>query len=281
MYLSGKSTGKGYIILTSYADDSYVVKNNPDQELLIKNVEGCLRKHIEGLEQIGMKVNEEKIEIMLFGNSSPIVLVDVKGTAVESKESMKALGVVIDKGLTWGPHISSLKKRVLKVVGGVRIIRNKLNMHQATSVVTTQIFSILYYACCVWLTPLLNKKHLNTVEGLHFRALRLILRDYRQRISRDIITCQTKRLPPDKWSRFVLASLFINAKNQNKPASLIHQLSCNFYGKRRMPGFSFAFDASRTKIGKQSTKNWIGSAIGGILTPWKNQTLTKNAIRVM
>jgi len=48
--------------------------------------------------------------------------VNVKGTAVESKESMKALGVVIEKGLTWGPHISSLKKCVMKVVGGVRIV---------------------------------------------------------------------------------------------------------------------------------------------------------------
>jgi len=191
---------------------------------------------------------------------------------------MKALGVVIDKGLTWGPHISSLKKCVMKVVGGVRIVWNKLNKSQATSVVTAQIFSILYYACCVWLTPVLNKKNLNTIEGLHFRALRLILRDYRQRISRDLITSQTKRLPPDKWSKFVLASLFLNAFNQNKPASLIHQLSCNFYSKRRMPGFSFAFDSSRTKIGKQSTKNWIGSAIGGIQTPWNNQTLSKNSI---
>jgi len=58
-------------------------------------------------------------------------------------------------------------------------------------------------------------------------------------------------------------------------------LSSNFYSKRRKPGFLFAFDSSRTKIGKQSTKNWIGSAIGGILTPWNNQTLSKNSIRVM
>jgi len=57
-----------------------------------------------------MKVNEEKTEIMFFGKNSQNVLANVKGTAVESKDCMKALGIVIDKGLTWGPHISSLKK---------------------------------------------------------------------------------------------------------------------------------------------------------------------------
>jgi len=44
----------------------------------------------------------------------------------------------------------------MKVVGGVRMVRNKLTEKQATTIVTAQIFSILYYACCVWLTPSLN-----------------------------------------------------------------------------------------------------------------------------
>jgi len=194
---------------------------------------------------------------------------------------MKALGIVIAKGLTWGPHVTSLKKCIMKIVGGVRIVRNKLNKAQATNVVTAQIFSVLYYACCVWLTPVLGKKNLNTIARLHYRALRLILRDYRQKISREIVTSQTKRLPPDKLSRFVLASLFLNAYNNQKPASLVHQLSSNFYSKRRKPGFSYAYDSSRTKIGKQSTKNWIGSAIGEIQTPWTNQNLSKDSIRVL
>jgi len=152
---------------------------------------------------------------------------------------------------------------------------------QATSVVTAQIFSILYYACCVWLTPVLSKKCLKTIVGLHYRSLRLILRDYRQRVSRELITIKTKRLPPDKWAKFSLASLFLNIYNQKQPATLLAQFTKNFYEKRRKPGFSYAYDSSRTKIGKQSTRNWIGSAIGGIKSPWNNQTLSKDSIRVL
>jgi len=53
---------------------------------------------------------------------------------------LKALGIVIDKGLTWRSHITLLKKRVMKVVGGVRIVRNKLTESQTTTIVTAQLF---------------------------------------------------------------------------------------------------------------------------------------------
>jgi len=267
-------------VLTSYADDSYVILQDSDQESLIKKAEVCLAKHIEALEGIGMKVNEEKTEILLFGKESPNVILNVKGAAVESKSSLKALGIEIDKGLTWKPHISTLKKRVLKITGGVRMVRKKLNKGDAIKIVTAQLFSVLYYACCVWLTPSLCKKQLCTIESLHYKALRLILRDYRQKISRDVVTRETKRLPPDKWAKLALASLFINGYNTNTPSSLIQQWSSNFYSKRRKPGHLFAFDASMTKIGRQCTKNWIGSAIGCLKFPWADRHLSKDAIRV-
>jgi len=96
-------------VLTSYADDSYVVIHDDDQGRLVGKVEACLTTHIEALEEIGMKVNEEKTEIVLFGKNNPPVTLNVKGTAVESKASIKALGIVIDKGLSWSDHVSALK----------------------------------------------------------------------------------------------------------------------------------------------------------------------------
>jgi len=167
-------------VLTSYADDSYVVLHDEDQGSLVEKIENCLTTHIEALEEIGMKVNEEKTEIILFGKNNPPVTINVKGTAVESKASIKALGIVIDKGLTWNDHVSALKKRVVKVIGGIRVIRKKLTKKEAISIVTAQVFSLLYYACCVSLTPALNKKSLRIVESLHFKTLRLVLKDYKQ-----------------------------------------------------------------------------------------------------
>jgi len=270
-----------YSHLTSYADDSYVIVEDADLENLVRKTETCISTHIESLEAIGMKVNEDKTELILFGKDQPELLVNVKGTAIESKDQIKALGIIIDKEISWRPHVTTLKKKIMKVIGGVRIVRNKLTEKQATSIVTAQIFSILYYACSVWLTPSLNRKTLCRVESLHYRALRLILRDYRQRLSRQVVTEKTKRLPPDKWGKFSLASMFLNMVGRNEPVKLLRQISSNTYTKRRKPGFIYAFDSSETRVGRQMTKNWLGSALSVISSPWSDRNLSKDSVRLL
>jgi len=99
-------------------------------------------------------------------------------------------------------------------------------------------------------------------------------------VSRDVVTVQTQRLPPDKWSKFALSSLFINSYNFNQTSSIIQHMSTNFYSKRRKPGFIYAYDSSKTKIGKQITKNWIGHALCCLEFPWSDRTLSKDAIRI-
>jgi len=267
--------------ITSYADDSYVVLKDTDDENLIKRTEECLTKHIDNLESIGMKVNQSKTEIIVFGKNQSTAVINVKGTAVETKEVIKALGVQIDKSLSWTPHITSLKKRIMSIIGGVRMIRNKLSKQQTTKVVTAQVFSILYYACVVWLSPTLNRKNYQTIERLHFKALRLIMRDYRQRISRDQINVLTKRLPPDKWSCYSMASAYMNIFMSKEPAKLLSQVSRNTYHRARRKGLQFSYDASKTKIGKQATRNWIGTALQNIKEPWCDRHLSKDAIRVL
>jgi len=56
---------------------------------------------------------------------------------------------------------------------------------------------ILYYGSPVWLTPATGAAVLADVEKLHFKALRIVTRDYRQRTSREVITKKTQRLPPN------------------------------------------------------------------------------------
>jgi len=252
-----------------------------DTNDLIEKTERCLTTHINGLERIGMKVNESKTEIIHFGVASPNLVLNVKGSAVETRSCIKTLGIHLDKGLTWNEHISSLKRRVMSVIGGIRMIRNKLDQKQTTKIVTAQVFSILYYACTVWLTPSINKKNLARVESLHYRSLRLIIKDYRQRISRELITERTKRLPPDKWMRYSMASVFLNMYYNGQPRTLLADIMSNMYSKRRKEGHLYAYDSSKSKMGRKITKNWIGQAICSINEQWSNKHLSKDAVRVL
>lgn len=228
-----------------------------------------------------MKVNESKTEIIIFGKNMPSSSVNVKGVVVATKDCIKALGIQIDKDLNWKTHVTTLKKRIISVIGGVRMVRNKLTQAQTTKVVTAQVFSILYYACAVWLTPTLGSDLKKTINSLHFRALRLIICDYRHKVSRNDITSRFKRLPPDKWSKFALASLYMNMYATNEPRALLQSMSLNTFTQGRKPGFIFSFDRSQSRIGWQSTRNWLGQALSTISAPWTDRLLTKDTIRLM
>jgi len=55
---------------------------------------------------------------------------------------------------------------IIKILNGLKIIRRKLTLKQAITIVTSQALSILYYASRAWLTPSLGRKEMDAVETL-------------------------------------------------------------------------------------------------------------------
>jgi len=51
----------------------------------------------------------------------------------------------------------------------------------------------------VCLTPAVNRAVVKEVEKLHFKALQVVVFDYKQRLSRNTISCKTQRLPPKNY----------------------------------------------------------------------------------
>jgi len=153
---------------------------------------------------------------------------------------------------------------------------------QSLMVVTAQALSLLYYGSAVWLTPGLKKANLKTVESLHYRCVRLVVRDYRKRISREVIDKVTKRLPPRLWIEYSICSLYINARMCNYPPKLLNEVSSNLYTQRRQEGRLYGYNSARCRATNQRTRNWIGPVLNKITTPWTNMTtLSKDQIRIM
>jgi len=93
----------------------------------------------------------------------------------------------------------------------------------------------------------------------------LALTYYRQKVSRTEITQLTNRLPPDKWSKFALASFFMNMYAADQLRLLLQNTLSNTYTRGR----------------KLATKNWLGQALNDIPIPWTDRLLTKDTIRIM
>jgi len=265
----------------AYADDSYVVCESESNELVKDHLTNCLETHVESLRNLGMIVNTEKTELVFFSKEKDpfVTQICIGNEIITSKASMKALGVTLDHRLRWDKHVETVCNRIRGLLCGLRILRRKITEKQAISLVTAQVFSVLYYACTVWLTPNLNRAVLKKVESIHFRSLRVAVNDYKQRISRELLTASTQRMDPSTWGRFAACSLAMRVKLSGSPVNLCSSMFANAFTQQRKTGQLFAYDNSRSLIGRSITKNWIGKCIGRIKVPWTTQDMSKDQIR--
>jgi len=91
----------------------------------------------------------------------------------------------------------------------------------------------------------------------------------------------TRRIPPRLLMKFAAALLALKTWTSQTPLNLYDSMFSNSYCKSRSPGLLYAFDASKTSIGRSSTRKWIGTALGQIKTEWTNMPLSKDQIRVI
>jgi len=268
----------------SYADDSYVVIHERSIEGAKQVLEEVIVSHISELTKIGMVVNKTKTEIVHFRNprdTQAVESVEVSGVEVATIDSMKVLGILFDSSLTWKLHIDQLCRKLPPLLNGIKIIRRQMNFKQSLMITTAQALSILYYGASVWLTPSLTKSQLRRVERLHYKSVRLVVKDYRRKMSRPDIDKKTGRLPPSLWAKFSLSKLFINMRINQHLRQLLADSSKNLYVKSRQPGLLFGYDDSNTKIGGQQTCNWIGKCLENIVEPWTDKFLSDDSIRVL
>jgi len=122
---------------------------------------------------------------------------------------------------------------------------------------------------------------MNALKSIHFKALRVIVNDYRQRMSRDVISVLTNRLPPRTWCKFACAMTLMKIWNTGAPAGIRQTAFANIYTKNRYPGMLFGYDSSASKVGRQITKNWCGSVLSEVKTPWSDRQLSKDRLRVL
>jgi len=233
-----------------------------------------------------MVVNHSKTELILFTRKRELNETVIELTAGTSKitsvSSIRALGISIDRKLEWSTHINNLQRKFASLMSGLRIIARKLDQAQLYKVVTSQVFSILFYSSPVWQTTELSRKNLNRLESMHFSALRLVIKDYRNNINREKITQLTNRMPPKTWMKYGAANLAIKIIRDQTPTILCEKLMKNSYLEPRKPQVLYTYDSSHNKHGKKGYHNWITLIMKQIRFPWYGLPIpiSDNGLRV-
>ena len=119
------------------------------------------------------------------------------------------LGVIFDSKLQWSDHISRTIKRSMNALNAIQIIRNFFTKQELLGLVTSNLYSILYYNSEIWhlptLKPTLKQKNLSASA----KALKVCIKNLEPMTSFDNIHIMCNRATPNKMLNYKLAlSLF-------------------------------------------------------------------------
>jgi hypothetical protein len=244
-------------------------------------VTSTMKAHVEWLESIGMVVNVNKTEAVLFGKdvSDVSLVLEVKGSSFVTKSNMKVLGVLFDNQLKWHTHVDSVVKKAKRITQGLRVLRRNLGAESFLSILTAQLYSKIYYGSAVWMSSL-QTKDLKRLDSIHYNALRIAHgASYSNRpISREILDHDYCRATPQEWAKYSTARELIRIYKNRVPPSLHESLGLQAYLIKRPPSVRF-FDNSKSLVGRQCFPNKVASLSAHLTFNWYFQNMSNDCIR--
>lgn len=242
--------------VVSFADDSYVVASADNIEILKARMSLAFGDHIEWLEQIGMKCNRSKTELIVFG--SPKIDIELAGERIESKDEIKVLGVLLDSGLRWESHVNKIISKCKSTTFSLKYLRKYLNTKEISKVVQSHIISRLTYASPIWSISL-NYNQRAKIRSAFFLVLRIVTRDFHFELNRTKLIKQSGIENIDNIFSKRTSVFLYNIIYKLDPTELAGRTLIRSYLNDRHPGRMTFFNLSNSKIGKKSILNNLKS----------------------
>ena len=160
-----------------YADDSAIYSSSTDAETVTKNIQDHLNDIQKWGDKWKIKLNPQKSTAVLFTNRRPKTPGNLKlyGNNIPWSPSIKYLGVILDRKLTWNSHITS---KLQQGYQRLKILYPLLNRQSSLSwkcsiLLYKQILRpLLLYAVPVWGNC--AKSHIHKIQIFQSKVLRTI-----------------------------------------------------------------------------------------------------------
>jgi len=104
-----------------------------------------------------------------------------------------------------------------------------------------------------------NMNHTRKIETLHYKALRVAVRDFGRLYPSEMLDL-LGRQKPKIIDNYMTGSVFFNCYLSGKPARLWATMKDNEYQSKRLDQLRY-FDSSRKRIGKQAFCNRIDEVV--------------------
>lgn len=101
-----------------FADDTNIYLSGNYLNELVISMEQEMVKVKDWFDINRLSLNLKKTKFMIFGNrkKDESIVLSIAGTKIMKVREIRFLGVLLDEGLTWKPHISHIQKKISKSI---------------------------------------------------------------------------------------------------------------------------------------------------------------------
>ena len=165
------------LIFFLFADDTNIYYEASKLHELEKVINEELKHLSLWLKVNRLALNISKTNFLIFHSSqkklSQNVTLKLDKKALQQKDHIKYLGVIIDSHLNWKQHITNVSKKISRSIGVMYRIRKYLNLNAMKSIYYSLIYSHIVYAIQVWGSA--NETELAKILTLQKKAVRMIM----------------------------------------------------------------------------------------------------------
>lgn len=161
-------------IMATYADDTAILSPGNDPVETVHFLQTHLDLIDEWSSNWKIKINPDKSIYIPFTLKKSIPLpLHFQGIPIPISSEVKYLGVILDKRLTWGPHIKSKRKILNSRLHLLRsILKSKLALHTKIIIYKSLLRPIWAYAIQIW--GCAKPSQIRTLQAFQSITLRII-----------------------------------------------------------------------------------------------------------
>jgi len=93
---------------------------------------------------------------------------------VESTHHLNCLGVILDNCLMWDRQVDKVILDSRRLLQAVKLVRRYFNDEETAKLVTSLVYSRLYYASEAWLLPTLKERQFNKLHSQSGQILKFV-----------------------------------------------------------------------------------------------------------
>ena len=157
--------------IINFADDNTIYASDRDITKVAFKLENYLKIILNWFNINSMVANPKKFQFIVLGYNGKKLCVSVNNQIIMSSDTVKLLGIIIDKDLTFNQHIDKLCKKATNKVNALSRISRSLNDTRKLKILANSFFfSIFQYCPIIWM--LCTKKRAKQIDKLHKRLLK-------------------------------------------------------------------------------------------------------------